>query len=220
MEAKFNFASMRKKVFFRLFRIDAKHGNLKRNENGMMLKQNKKEAKNCHHFRFKAKWSEKLPSFLLRVKWSETEAKNFHHFCFEVKWSEIKWNGSKKLPLFLLRSETEAKFFRFDANKMFFACSRIWSETKMKWSENKTKKKRNEKSLEAKQSKNIRSINFALIGSEKFEAKRSGKKNCVSIRNGSHFSSFHFEAKIFFFAKPAHPRQDPVSHHTAMSART
>jgi hypothetical protein len=42
-------------VLFRLFRIDAKRRNLKQNENGMKQKQNKKEAKNCHHFRFKAK---------------------------------------------------------------------------------------------------------------------------------------------------------------------
>jgi hypothetical protein len=44
-----------KKVLFRLFRIDAKRRNLKRNENGTKRKQNKKEAKNCHHFRFKPK---------------------------------------------------------------------------------------------------------------------------------------------------------------------
>jgi hypothetical protein len=47
-----------KKCFFRLFRIDAKHGNLKRNENGNKRKQNEKEAKNCHHFHFEAKRSE------------------------------------------------------------------------------------------------------------------------------------------------------------------
>jgi hypothetical protein len=49
------FASVRKKCFFRLFRIDAKRRNLKRNENGTKRKQNEKEAKNCHHFRFEAK---------------------------------------------------------------------------------------------------------------------------------------------------------------------
>jgi hypothetical protein len=63
---------MRKKCLFRLFRIDAKHRNLKRNENGTKRKQNEKEEKNCHHFRFEAKLS-------------ETEAKNCHHFRFEVK---------------------------------------------------------------------------------------------------------------------------------------
>jgi hypothetical protein len=41
--------------FFRMFRIYAKHRNLKRNENGTKQKQNEKEAKNCHHFRFEAK---------------------------------------------------------------------------------------------------------------------------------------------------------------------
>jgi hypothetical protein len=36
---------MQKSAFFRLFRIDAKRRNLKRNENGTKQKQNKKEAK-------------------------------------------------------------------------------------------------------------------------------------------------------------------------------
>jgi hypothetical protein len=58
--------------------------------------------------------------------------------------------------------------------------------------------------LEAKQSENIRSINFALIGSEKFEAERSETNFSFSgerakrMRNGSRFASFRFEAKIFF----------------------
>jgi hypothetical protein len=39
------FASMRKKVFFLLFCIDAKHRNIKQNENQMKRKQNEKEAK-------------------------------------------------------------------------------------------------------------------------------------------------------------------------------
>jgi hypothetical protein len=80
-----------------LFRIDAKRRNLKRNENGKKRKQNKKKAKNCHHFRFEAKRKQKLPSFSLQ--------------------SEMKQNGSEKLPSFLLRSEMEANFFRFDAKK-------------------------------------------------------------------------------------------------------
>jgi hypothetical protein len=46
---------MGKKRFFPLFRINTKHRNLKRNENGTKQKQNKKEAKNCHRFRFEAK---------------------------------------------------------------------------------------------------------------------------------------------------------------------
>jgi hypothetical protein len=49
------FASMRKKVLFSLFRINAKHRNLKRNKNGTKRKQNEKEVKNCHHFQFEAK---------------------------------------------------------------------------------------------------------------------------------------------------------------------
>jgi hypothetical protein len=54
-EAKLFSLQCEKKFFFRLFRIDAKHENLKRNENGTKRKQNEKEAKNCHHFRFEAK---------------------------------------------------------------------------------------------------------------------------------------------------------------------
>jgi hypothetical protein len=49
----------------------------------------------------------------------------------------------------------------------------------------------------------IRSINFALVGSEKFEAKRTEKKSFLRerakrMRNGSRFASFRFEAKHFF----------------------
>jgi hypothetical protein len=56
------FASMRKKCFFRLFRIDAKHRNLKRNENGMKRKQNGKEARTAIIFaskRYEAKRKQK-----------------------------------------------------------------------------------------------------------------------------------------------------------------
>ncbi len=51
-EAKFFSLRCEKKWFFRLFRIDAKHRNLKRNENETKRKRNEKEAK--------------LPSFSLR----------------------------------------------------------------------------------------------------------------------------------------------------------
>jgi hypothetical protein len=53
-EAKFFSLRCEKKGFFRLFRIDAKRRNLKRNENGTKRKQNEKKAKNCHNFRFSA----------------------------------------------------------------------------------------------------------------------------------------------------------------------
>ncbi len=106
---------MRKKCFFRLFRIDAKRRNLKRNENGTKRKQNEKEAKNCHNFCSEVKWSEmkrngseKLSSFSLLSE---------------------KRNGSKKLPSFSLQSKMEAKFFFFDAKK---------------WNEAKTKRKRSD----------------------------------------------------------------------------
>ncbi len=63
---------------------------------------------------------------------------------------------------------------------------------------------RNEKCLEVKQSENIRHINFALIGSEKFAAKKSEKfffsrKRAKRMRNGSRFASFRFKANNFFW---------------------
>jgi hypothetical protein len=78
----------------------------------------------------------------------------------------------------------EAKFFRFDAKKVFF---RLFSH--LKRNENEIRRKQSEKTfisfhIEAKRKDRkrnekiwkrnkakIRSINFALIGSEKFEAK-------------------------------------------------
>jgi hypothetical protein len=71
--------------------------------------------------------------------------------------------------------------FLFDAKKSAF---RLFSHLKQNGNEAKTKRKRretkrNEKFLEAKQSKNTLSINFALVVSEKFEAK-SEKKNFFS----------------------------------------
>jgi hypothetical protein len=80
-------------------------------------------------------------------------------------------------------SENKAKkhLFRFTLKRK----EKIGSETNKFWKRNKAK---------------IRSINFALVGSEKFEAKRSKKINFfhVSVRNGSRFASFRFEAKNFF----------------------
>ncbi len=92
-------------------------------------------------------------------------------------------------------------------NKMITAASRLLPVHNLPifcpWvGEYKTKKKRNEKCVEEKQSENIRSINFALIESEKFEAKRRKKKisreRAKRKRNGSCFASFRFEAKFFF----------------------
>ncbi len=76
--------------------------------------------------------------------------------------------------------EAKKRLFRFAVKQN----KKIGSETKNFWKRNKVK---------------IRCINFALVGSEKFEAKRSEKKKiCVSVRNGSRLASFHFEAKNFF----------------------
>jgi hypothetical protein len=69
------------------------------------------------------------------------------------------------------------------------------SETKKFWKRNKAK---------------IRAINFALVGSEKIEAKRSennffSRERAKRMRNGSRFASFRFEAKIFFFCETGAP---------------
>jgi hypothetical protein len=83
--------------------------------------------------------------------------------------------------------------FSLQCEEVFFACFRIRSKIKMKEAKtrqiekefisfrfeakrkNGSETKRNEKILEAKQAK-IRCINIALVGSEKFEGKKSEKK--------------------------------------------
>jgi hypothetical protein len=62
---------------------------------------------------------------------------------------------------------------------------KIGSETKNFCKQNKAK---------------IRTVNFALVGSEKFEAKKSffSRERAKRMRNGSRFASFRFEAKNFF----------------------
>jgi hypothetical protein len=78
-------------IFFCLFRIDAKRRNLKRNENGTKKKQNEKEAKNCHHFRFEAKWKRKTAIIFASMR--------------------IEAKRKRKTAIISLRSEMEAKFF-------------------------------------------------------------------------------------------------------------
>jgi hypothetical protein len=63
---------MRKKVFFRLFRIDAKYRNLKRKENETKRKRNEKEAK--------------LPSFSLRSEMKRIGSEIFSLRCEKSVW--------------------------------------------------------------------------------------------------------------------------------------
>jgi hypothetical protein len=78
------------------------------------------------------KRKKKLPSFSLR--------------------SEMKRNGSEKLPSFSLRSEMKrSEIFSLRCEKSVFSLV-FASEAKRKLNEAKTKKKGNEKFLEAKQS--------------------------------------------------------------------
>ncbi len=118
-----------------------------------------------------------------RIKW------NSGTICKEMK-KNIKTDLSS-LYLVLLK-EAKKRLFCFSskwnkAKNVYFAL--LWSETKNFWKQNKAK---------------IHSINFALVGSEKIWSEKMQKKFQVSVRNGSHFASFRFEAK-FFFAKLAHP---------------
>ncbi len=81
----------KKKCFFRMFRIDVKRRNLKRNENGTKRKQNKKmkKSKKLPSFslqsEMKRKGSKKLPSFSLRSEMKQKGSENCHHFRFEAK---------------------------------------------------------------------------------------------------------------------------------------
>ncbi len=100
--------------FFRLFRIDAKWRNLERNENRTKQKQNEKEAKNCHHCHFEAKWSKteakNCHPFHFKANWSETEAENCHHFRFEAKWKRNFFHfDAKKKEMKRKQNEKEAK---------------------------------------------------------------------------------------------------------------
>ncbi len=86
-------------AYFRLFRIDAKHKNLKRNENGMKRRQNEKDAKNCNYFRFEAKGSktEAKTAIIFASKRNEAKQKRKNAIIFASK-----RNGSK---MFSLRCE-------------------------------------------------------------------------------------------------------------------
>jgi hypothetical protein len=114
----------------------------------------------------------------------------------------------RKTAIIFASKRNEAKrqrnFFTSMRKKCFFVCFRVWSVTKMKWTENKTKKKRNEKILEAKQSEN--SSKYALLISLWSEAKRSENKFFFAWAWETDLISLCFALKrTIFFAKPAHP---------------
>jgi hypothetical protein len=115
-EAKFFSLWCEKSAFFTCFASMRNVEICSKTKMGTKRKQNEKEAKNWHYFRFKAKWS-------------ETEAKNCNPFA-------SKRNEAK-------RKEKTAIIFALKRNgsEIFFASMR-----KMKWSENKTKKKRKHQS--------------------------------------------------------------------------
>jgi hypothetical protein len=99
----------------------------------------------------------------------------------------VKWKEAKKCLFRSLRSETKWKnvYFvslRSETKKL----EAKWSETKKFWKRNKAK---------------MRCIDFALVKIEKFVSKNSEMKRKkifvfrMSVRNGSRFASFRFEAK-------------------------
>jgi hypothetical protein len=91
--SKIFFATMQKKCFFCLFRIDAKHSNLKRNENGMKQKQNEKKARTAI-------------SFHRTVPLNTTVLPVGCAIIFALKLNEAK---------------RKRNFFRFDAKKVLFS---------------------------------------------------------------------------------------------------
>ncbi len=104
--------------------------------------------------------------------------------CFFRLFSHLKRNENE-----IKQKQSEKTFisFRIEAKRKDWKRNeKIGSETKKLFKQNKAK---------------IRSINFALVVSEKFEAKWSEKKRERKnrMRNGSRFASFRFEAKNFFF---------------------
>jgi hypothetical protein len=116
-EAKFFSLRCEKKGFFCLFRIDAKHRNLKWNENRTKRKQNEKKQKTA---------------IIFASKRNEAKRKQKTAILFASK--QKKQNGSEKLPSFSLRSEMEANFFRFKAKKL--------NEAKQNEKEAKTSKRK------------------------------------------------------------------------------
>jgi hypothetical protein len=101
-ETEANFFSLwcEKKCFFRFFPIYAKRRNLKRNKNGTKWKQNEKEAKNCHHFRFEAKRKRKTAIiFASKRNRSEIFFASMRKSVFSLVFASLakrKWNYAKK----------------------------------------------------------------------------------------------------------------------------
>jgi hypothetical protein len=179
----------------------------------------------------KQKRSEKLLSFSLRSEIKQNGSEKLRSFSLR---SEMKRNRSEKMPSFSLRSEMEATFFSFNEKKVFFS---LVSHLKRKENEIKRKqskktfisfrieaKRKDWKRDEAKRKKfgSETKRKYALLislwseakNSKRNKAKKSEKtfffsrERAKRMRNGSRFASFRFEAKHFFFAKPAHPNLD------------
>jgi hypothetical protein len=103
------------------------------------------------HFCFEAKWSETERNlFRFNVKKCffclfriDTNRRNLKRNKNKTKRKQNEKEAKTALIFFASkRSEEKRKrnFFRFDVKKVFFACFRLWSETKIQWSKNKTKK--------------------------------------------------------------------------------
>ncbi len=131
-----------------------------------------KNKRNCRHFRFEAKWSEtEAKFFLLRCeifslqceksvwKWNEAKKTKKKRKLQSEKMDKVKfWDNLfvKSIPSEVKRSEKNVYFVSLLSETKKSEAK--WSEIKNFWKKNKAK---------------IICIYFALVGSEKFEAKRS-----------------------------------------------
>ncbi len=221
---------MRKKCFFRLFRIDAKHRNkkseAKRKWNEAKTKRKKRKKLPSFSLRNEAKRKQKT-AILFASKRNEAKRKRKTAIIFTLKWNrsefcslrckknEMKRKQNKKKSKTSKRKRKEWNLGQFVKNRrkilrlVFYFFMSVPSMVK------KAKKrlfhfasKRNEKigsetNNFCKQNKaKIRTINFASVGSEKFEAKKSENKICifhVSVRNACETDLvLLWSEKIFF----------------------
>ncbi len=121
----------------------------------------------------------------------------------------LKQNVIKNPPSFLLRSEMKrngSEIFSLRCEKSVFS---LFSHLKQNKNEKeaKTKRKRSKtKNFWKRNKAKIRCINFALIGSKKFEAKRSERKR----KKNADLVSLRFTLKRKnFFCETGAPYPDP-----------
>jgi hypothetical protein len=186
----------------------------RKQKTAIIFASKRNEAKpKLNFFRFDAK----KVFFVFFCIWSETKTKWSENKMKKAKTSKrkmIKWNSGticketkKNINAGLFVFQVYTQYDEKKLKNVYFVSLR--SETKQKtfilfrFEAKRTNLKRNEakwKILEASKAKiKIRSINFALVRSKKFELKAKKKIFFhASVRNGSRFAPFRFEAKKFY----------------------